>query len=169
MRIAMLLSWALALCTTLHAQSPQKLAYIQSEDIIQAMPEYQKAQSDLKAYAQQLEKQLVAAQNKAQEHYKSVMDSMQRDMMSPRAQQAAEARLQQMQTDLQQSAMSSERRLAERETSLVEPLYERFNKAVEAVAKREGYTYVLDKKFMVYSTAGIDATALVKKELGISN
>lgn len=145
----------------------QRIAYIESQTILKAMPAYKKAQSDLESYALQLERQLQHAQNESQEHYKAVIDSIQQEIMTPRQQKKAEVRLQQMQVDLQQAAMSAERRLADRETKLVEPVYETFNKAVAKVAQEKGYTYVLDKQFMVYSTSGIDATAQVKQALGV--
>lgn len=146
----------------------QRIAYIESQAILKAMPAYKKAQSALESYALQLERQLQNAQNKSQEHYKAVMDSIQYDIMTPRQQKKAEVRLQQMQADLQQVAMSAQRRLADRETQLVEPVYETFNKAVAKVAQERGYTYVLDKQFMVYSASGIDATTQVTQALGIS-
>lgn len=149
------------------AAQNQRIAYIESQAILKAMPAYKKAQSDLESFTKQLEKQLQNAQNKAQSHYSEVMDSIKQQIMTPRQQKAAEVRLQQMQTDLQQSAMSAERRLTERETQLVEPVYETFNKAVAKVAKENNYTYVLDKQFMIYSTGGIDATTKVKTALGI--
>lgn len=161
-----IISIALLLGQGVVAQN-QRIAYIESQAILKAMPAYKKAQSDLESFTKQLEQQLQNAQNKAQTHYSAVMDSIKQQIITPRQQKAAEGRLQQMQADLQQAAMSAERRLSERETKLVEPVYETFNKAVAKVAKEKGYAYVLDKQFMIYSVGGINATAAVKTALGI--
>lgn len=161
------LSSCLLWATLVQAQTTQRIAYIDSEGIMSQMPAFKKAKAEIEAAAIQYERQLGIAQEKAQQHFASVMDSVKQQIMTPRQQKAAEQRLRQAQLDLQQMASSSQRRLQEREDKVIQPIYETFNKAVAKVAKREGYTYVLDQQFLVFRTAGIDATEKVKAELGI--
>ena len=156
----------LALSSFVQAQN-QKIAYVESESIVPSMPEYKKAQSELQAYAKQLEKVLQQKKGALERDYTAVMDSIQKGLMTPIQQQKAEQRIQKGQQDLQQEALQAEQRVAKKEGALIEPLYEKFNDALEAVARAEGYTYIVDKKFMLYSVGGIDATPKVKAKLGI--
>jgi outer membrane protein len=46
-------------------------------------------------------------------------------------------------------------------------MYDKFNEALKEIAKKEGYSYVFDKKMMLYSDGGIDATDKLKEKLGV--
>lgn len=166
MRLLIIATLLLALSSFVQAQN-QKIAYVESESIVPSMPEYKKAQSELQAYAKQLEKVLQQKKGALERDYTAVMDSIQKGLMTPIQQQKAEQRIQKGQQDLQQEALQAEQRVAKKEGALIEPLYEKFNDALEAVARAEGYTYIVDKKFMLYSVGGIDATPKVKAKLGI--
>ena len=39
--------------------------------------------------------------------------------------------------------------------------------ALKEIAKSEGYAYVIDKKLLLYSEGGIDATEKLKTKLGV--
>ncbi|BDS12575.1 OmpH family outer membrane protein [Aureispira anguillae] len=146
----------------------QQIAYIEAEAIVPEMAAYKRAKSEVEAYGKQLQKVLEQKQADMEAYYKEVMDSIKRGLMTPKQQQEAEAKLQRMQADLQKDAMDAEKKLAQKESELTKPIYEAFNQAISKVAKENNYTYVLDKKFMLYSAGGIDATEKVKTALGIS-
>ncbi len=162
-----ILAGLLAFFSSFAQAQTQKIAYVESESIVPAMPDYKKAQSQLQAYTQQLEKLLQQKKTKLEQDYASVMDSVQKGIMTPAQQKSAEYRLQKGQQELQQEAMNADQQVSKKEGALIEPLYEKFNTALAAVAKEEGYTYIVDKKFMLYSVNGIDATAKIKAKLGI--
>lgn len=148
--------------------SAQKIAYIVSESIVPEMPAYKKAKSEVEAYGKQLQKVLEAEQKKAQDYYQEIMAKAERGELTPKQEQEAQAKLQTMQADLQKQAADADRKLAEKEGSLTKPLYEELDNALKKVAKENKYTYILDKKFLLYSEGGIDATAQVKAALGIT-
>lgn len=155
----------MAFGTTANAQ---KIAYIVSESIVPEMPAYKKAKSEVEAYGKQLQKVLESEQKKAQDYYQEIMEKAQRGELTPKQEQEAQAKLQTMQAELQKQAADADRKLAEKEGSLTKPLYEELDSALKKVAKENGYAYILDKKFLLYSEGGIDATAKVKAALGIS-
>lgn len=146
----------------------QKIAYIVSEDIVPEMPAYKRAKSEVEAYGKQLQKVLEAKQKEAQEYYQDIMEKAQRGELTPKQEQEAQVKLQEMQANLQKEAADADRKLAEKEGELTKPLYEELDKALKKVAKENQYTYILDKKFLLYSEGGIDATSKVKTALGIS-
>ena len=145
----------------------QKIAYVESESIVPAMPDYKRAQSELQAYTKQLEKVLQQKKTAIQKDYTAVMDSVKQGIMTKIQQERAQIRLEMGQQKLQQEAMNADQKVAKKEGQLIEPLYQKFNDALEAVARDEGYTYIVDKKFLLYSVGGIDATAKVKAKLGM--
>ena len=145
----------------------QKVAYIDAEAIIKVMPDYKRIESDLTSYKKVLEKQLQAEEKKVQDYYTSVMQQAQAGTMSPKQQQEAEAKLMEMQQTLQQKALDADEQLVKKEQSLTKPLYDKFNAAVKTVAESNGYNYIFDKKMMLTTDGGIDATAKLKTQLGI--
>lgn len=147
--------------------SAQKIAHVDADAIIPAMPEYKSAKSNVEAYSKQLQKSLEAEQTKMQQYYQEVMQKAQSGGMAPVEQQKAEEKLQTMQADLQKKASEADQQLMEKEAALTEPLYKKFNEALEKVAKANGYAYIFDKKLLLYSDGGIDATAKVKEALGL--
>lgn len=146
----------------------QKIAYIVSEDIVPEMPAYKRAKSEVEAYGKQLQKILEGKQKEAQDFYQETMEKAQRGELTPKQQQEAEAKLQELQANLQKEAADADKKLMDKEGELTKPLYEELDAALKKVAKENEYSYILDKKFLLYSEGGIDATAKVKTALGIS-
>jgi outer membrane protein len=146
----------------------QTIAYVEAEKVIPEMESYKKAKSEVEAYGKQLKKVLEKKQADLQKYYAEVSKAIQDGTMTPKQQQEAEAKLQKMQTELQQEAQQADRKLVEKEGELVAPVYKQFNDAVAKVAKENKYQYVLDKQMLLYSLGGIDATEKIKTALGIS-
>ncbi len=146
----------------------QKIAYIVSEDIVPEMPAYKRAKSEVEAYGKQLQKVLEGKQKQAQDYYQDIMKKAQDGLLTPKAEQEAQAKLQEMQANLQKEASEADQKLAQKEAELTKPLYEELDNALKKVAKENQYAYILDKKFLLYSEGGIDATSKVKTALGIS-
>ncbi len=85
--------------------------------------------------------------------------------MSPKEQQDAEEQLQQKQRVLKQKTAEVNQRLQLREKELTKPIYDKFEKALKKIAIANAYTYIFDKKLLVYSLGGIDATDKIQKAL----
>jgi outer membrane protein len=146
----------------------QTIAYIVTEDIVPQMPAYKRAKSEVEAYGKQLQKILEGKQLEAQGYYQEVMKKGQNGELTPKQEQEAQAKLQEMQASLQKEASEADQKLAQKEAELTKPLYEELDAAIKKVAKDNKYTYILDKKFLLYSEGGIDATSKVKTALGIA-
>lgn len=145
----------------------QVIAYVDAEVIVQAMPDFKRVESELASYQKVLKKQLEAEEKKIQDYYASVMKEVQIGNYSPAQQKEAETKLAKMQEDLQKKAMDAEKQIIQKEAALTKPLYDKFNAALKSVAVANGYNYIFDKKMMLYSDGGVDATAKLKAQLGI--
>jgi outer membrane protein len=163
-KLAALLSFCMFMAFSVNAQ---KMAHVDGDAIIPNMPAYKRAQAEVESYGKILQKQLEGKQAEMQKYYADVMAQVQAGTMAPAQQKEAEAKLMKMQEDLQKAAAKADQDLVKKEQDLIKPLYEQFNNALEAVAKENGYGYIIDKKLILYSDGGIDATSKVKAKLGV--
>jgi len=157
----------IALCSNVSAQTI-KLAHINSEELIVSMAEYDSARVQLQRFGQQLEKEIevttVEINRKREDLEKNranltdlVINSREKDLM------AMYQRLQ----DFQQSAQEQYQQEQEK---LMQPVFEKANKAIEAVAKEQGITYVISGNPQILLFKAVGTTDLlpdVKKHLGI--
>jgi outer membrane protein len=157
----------LSLCSSLSAQSTLKLAHINAEELIMSMSDYDTAmvkfQKVQKEFETELETLSVELNRKIDEFQKNsetwtdlVKQSRQDDIIS-------------MQQRIQTYRQGAQENLEQEYNKLMQPVYEKVNKAIEAVAKEQNITYVLNAQVLSYRSA--DATDLlpaVKKHLGIT-
>ena len=144
-----------------------KIAHVDPEQIIPNMPEYKTAKEQLEKLKLELQAQMETEQQRAQQYYASVMQKVQQGILAPAQQKLEEDKLVKMQEDLQKKAMKMEEDMIAKEQEMTKPMYDKFNEALKEIAKKEGYTYVFDKKMMLYSDGGIDATDKLKEKLGV--
>ena len=57
--------------------------------------------------------------------------------------------------------------MQDKQLELMQPFQDKILKAIEDVAKENGYAYIFDTQVLLYSEGGDDVSALVKKKLGI--
>ena len=143
------------------------IAHVDMEQVIENMPDYKNIKTQLSTFQKSLETQLQAEEKKLQDYYTSVMQQAQAGTMSPQQQKDAETKLTKMQEDLQKKAADAEKQLVDKEATLSKPVFDKLNNALKAVATKNKYAYIVDKKLLLYSDGGIDATAKVKAELGM--
>lgn len=142
----------------------QKLAHLNYEEVLAMMPETKKATTDLENFSKTKEAEL-----------KKLGDAWQADVqkyqtegakMTETARQAKEQELQKTQQNLQQMGLAAQQDIQKRRETLLQPIVEKLNAAIEKAAKANGYDYILDASALIYR-GGTDATAAVKKELGL--
>ena len=156
---------AVMMFATTGVATAQKVASMDYEAVLAAMPETKKMTTDLEAFSKikgdELAKQGDAFQKEVQQ-YQQVdgpkMTGAQRD--------TKEAELQKKQQNLQQIQQTAQNDLAQKRDAAVKPIIDKLNNAVEKVAKANGYEFIIDAGALIYK-AGPDATVAVKKELGL--
>ena len=92
---------------------------------------------------------------------------MEEGLMTRKQQEEAEAKLQKMQTELQDKTRAIDQELVKKEREYTKPMYARFEKALQQVAKENKYDYIIEKQFILGMANSIDATAKVKAALGM--
>ena len=148
-----------------------KIGYTNVEYVIQQLPEYSQIEKQIEEHAQQLEKQLQAKvqefQQKGQEYQQSAQT------MIPEVRQDKEQELQNLQQSIQKFQREADVSIQRKQSELLEPVYEKVEKAITKVAKDNGFTHVFSDgsgmvNVLLYASEDDDITNLVLKELGVT-
>lgn len=149
----------------------QKFGRINAQEIIQNMNEFKDAQTQLQAFAKDLDAQLETIQvefnTKLQEYQKADADGTMTDAIK----QLKEKELTDLQTRYQQFQQVASEDMQKKQMELLEPIQKKAIEAINEVAKAGGYIVVFD--MLGNSLAYIDESATtdigpeVKAKLGI--
>ena len=155
---------AVMMLVTAGAVNAQKVASMDYEAVLAAMPETKKMTTDLDTFSKtkgdELQKQAEAFQKEVQQYQADGAK------MTEAQRTAKEGELQKKQQNLQQLQQTAQNDLAQRRDTAVKPIIEKLNNAVAKVAKANGFDFIIDSTALIYK-GGPDATPLVKKELGL--
>lgn len=146
----------------------QKFGHLNSADIIQVMPEYTAAQTELqkleKQYSDEL-KMMETELSKKSEEYEA-----QKATLPANIQQRREQELQELYGRMSQYYQQSQQELAQASQEKMATLTEKITKAIKEVGVAGGYLYIFDVASgipYISETLSTDVTAQVKAKLGI--
>ena len=159
---------AAILALPLSVMAQTKFGHMNSQEVITAMPEYTKAQTDLDAMAKQYQEEMQRTQeefNKKYQEFLAQADSLPRNIAERRQKelQDMDQRQQQFQQEVYQSMQKAQQ-------DALTPIYPKLETAIQAVGKAEGVIYIFDiaRTPVAYIGAeSVDLTAKVKAQLGI--
>jgi outer membrane protein len=167
MRKLLLAVIAFGLMVPAMAQVKLKLGHIDSMELLQAMPARDSAQKTLQDYSKVLENQLVAMQKEMENKYQTYQQNV--GTWTPAIAQLKQQELQDLQARIEAFQQTAQKDLKEKESELLKPIIDKAKKAIEDVAKENGYTYIFDSSVgvLLYSESSDDILALVKKKLNL--
>ena len=156
---------ALGINCAANAQS-QKIGYVDSQVIIDMMPEGAKIEQDLQAFYGELQTELQAMvteyQNKMRDYEAN------QDTMSNILRQSKEKEIMDLQGRIQEFQANAEGELAAKQEELTKPMLDKIKTAIDAVVKAKGLAYVFEKTMVLsIGESAIDITADVKTKLGL--
>lgn len=166
------LAVALMMCATV--ASAQKFGRVDLAAIVPNMPEFKEAQTNLEAYGLDLQNQLEQIQVEFNQKYAEYEKN--RATYTDTIRQMKESELQQLQQRFQEFQQIAQQDIQQKEAELMEPIYNKANEAVKAVAEAGGYMAIFSTAGDMATSAGLayfdpaaltDITAEVKKRLGI--
>lgn len=155
-------------CTLMNAANAQnKIAHIDFSALIVSMPEYKKADTTLAQYQNALNQQY--ADMVQDFNLKDSLLASKDSLKYTKAQLEVKRRdLGQLYVKLQGWNQQAQQLYAAKENELLAPIQAKAAQAIEAVAKENGYGYVLSRQAVVNTPpAADDLLPLVKKKLGI--
>jgi outer membrane protein len=158
----------MVVCTAnVFAQGKVKLGHINSDSLLKVMPGRDSAIAKIQAEAEVYQKLLTTMNTE----YESKATDYQTNYntMSELIKQTKLAELQDLQTRIEKFQTSASDSLQSKQTLLLQPIIDTAKKAIEDVAKENGYTYIFDSALgmILFSTDTDDIMPLVKKKIGI--
>jgi outer membrane protein len=144
-----------------------KIAYIDMQQLIQAMPETKSADTALQKFGNELQQQVTAAQQQYQQNLISYQQ--QSDSLSDAIKEIKTKELSNQQKNLQDLSQTAQDSYTQKQTELLQPILEKAKKIINEVAKEKGYSYVIDNSqniLVAYPTAD-DLLPAVEAKLGI--
>jgi len=147
----------------------QKFGYCNSVALLAELPEVKQADSDLKAFQTQLTKK---GQEMVQEYQAKAteLDRKQKQgTISPKDFEAQAAKLKEDEETISKYEQKVYDDLAKKREEMYKPILEKVNKAMQEVAKENGYLLVFDTstQVLLYADESLDVTKLVQAKLGI--
>ncbi|MEM6722493.1 MAG: OmpH family outer membrane protein [Bacteroidota bacterium] len=161
----------LASFLTLGTLQAQRIAYVDVDQILTAIPEYKVAQDELDQIAAKWKSEIQGKYNEIDQLYRRYQ--AEQVLLSESQQTQREEEIVQKEKDVQQlqrKRFGPEGELFEKRKDLVQPIQERVYTAIENYAKERGFDFVLDKSSgvnMLYANPEFDRTKDVMKKLGI--
>jgi outer membrane protein len=149
-------------------QTNAKLGYIDSNELLDMMPGKDSIQTALQAYGKTLESQL---QTMYQEYQNKLADYQTNvNTMSTIIKQTKEKELADLETRIQDFQQQADQDLQNKQIELVQPLVDKARKAIDEVARENGYTYIFDAGMgtLLFYEKGDNIMPLVKKKLGLN-
>lgn len=155
--------------TVLFAQTPIKIGYINSQELLQIMPESDTAQMKLEKATKEYQDQFQVMQVEYNKKKQEFMEKQ--NTYSGLIKQTKDAELQQIGQRLQQFQQSASEDLQKQRNDIFKPVLDKANKAIADVAKENGFTYILDLSqgtVLYHADSSNDILPLVKQKLGLT-
>jgi len=166
-KCATILFVVVALLLTSHnANSQTKIGYISSQELITAMPEYKQGDTALAEYQDALNQEYAGM---VQDFNKKDSSLSSRDTLKYTKAQLELMRRQQQELyqKIQGWQQQAQQLYQKKQQQVLGPVYDKARKAINDVAKENGYGYVFSKEQLLAFPPGDDLLPLVKKKLGI--
>ncbi|MDE6002431.1 MAG: OmpH family outer membrane protein [Prevotella sp.] len=147
----------------------QKFGHVNSQEIIQAMPEFTKARTDIEELAKQYDADLKSMQEEIQKKAEAL--EKEQATLPANIKQRREQELQEMYQKYQQSAQDNQQALAKEQQEKMQAITTKVLDAIKSVGQPDGYVYIMDIAGggipYISTTLSTDVTAKVKTKLGL--
>ena len=161
----------LILCaSTVRGQA--KIGYVDSQTIMQKLPEGQDAQKQLDVFVAQWQAEITKMQNEWQRKYEEY--DKKKLIMSDQTRAETERELVQLEkkvTDYRNQKFGPNGEMFTKQNELLKPVQDRIFKAIQDIALEDGFDYVFDKSgdiLLLYANDKYDLTPQVLQKLQIA-
>lgn len=149
--------------------SAQKFGYLNTQELIASVPSVKEANANIETYRKQLQGKYENMIKSLQTKYQALEAKQKSGEISP---VQLEAEAQTLKTEEQKIAefeQSSQQKIAQKGETLLKPLRDKIQKAIDEVAAENGYDYIFDASMgvILYADKVTDVSALVKTKLGL--
>ena len=127
----------------------QKLGHVNSQVIMQELPDYESARKDLESFNSDLTKELEMYQKLIVEFAQDYEQN--KNGMSEDTRKRKETDLMERQQNYEKKAYEAQTSLQQKEQELLQQIMIKVNTAVKEVAEKEGYDYVYEVTTLLYA------------------
>ena len=155
-----------AICGFTTANAQAKFGHVNTQEIIQAMPEFSTARTDIEKLTQQYEADLKSMQDELQKKAEAFEKATLPENIKTRRNQE----LQDLYQRIQQTYQDNQQALAKAQQEKMQAITTKVLDAIKAVGQEGGYVYVMDMSAgipYISTTLSSDVTAQVKAKLGL--
>ena len=142
----------------------QKFGKVNTQAIMQALPDVAKANGELEALQKQKDNELKAMQdelNRKLDEYQKGQSTM-----NATAKQQKETELQGLNQKIQQAYQDGQQELQKKSNELMQPIVAKVRAAIDAVGKAGNYTYIFEEGAAIYTGSNVvDVTKEVQSKI----
>jgi len=150
------------------AQTSVKLGLVDTNAIIQAMPDTQEAQKKVADASKKYEEEYARLGEEMKRMYDELANMDQNELAAIRERKTKE--FQDYQVKVQNFEQSAQQDLQRMQQELLAPIFQKIKDAVESVGKEGGYGMIQDynpQQTLYFAAPVVDVTSQVKSKLGI--
>lgn len=142
----------------------QKFGKVNTQTIMQSLPELSKVNGELEATAKQYENELKSMQEELQRQREAYEKA--KSTMNATTQQQKEQELQGLYQKIQQTYQDNQQALQKAQQEKMQPVLNKVRNAIQNVGNTGGYTYIFEEGAAVYTGTNVeDVTSKVQSEL----
>lgn len=142
----------------------QKFGKVNTQTIMQSLPELSKVNGELEATAKQYENELKSMQEELQ--HQSEAYEKAKSTMNATTQKQKEQELQGLYQKIQQTYQDNQQALQKAQQEKMQPVLNKVRNAIQNVGNTGGYTYIFEEGAAVYTGTNVeDVTSKVQSEL----
>ncbi len=142
----------------------QKFGKVNTQQIMQALPDVSKANGEMEALQKQKDNDLKAMQDEFQRKYEAYQKDQ--STMGATMKQQKETELQTLNQKIQQAYQDGQQELQKKSNELMQPIVAKVKAAIDAVGKAGNYTYIFEEGSAVYTGANVvDVTKEVQAKI----
>lgn len=157
-----------AICGFATANAQAKFGHLNTQEVIQAMPEYATAKTEIDALQKQYEADLKLMQDEFQK--KGEAFEKEQATLPENIKQRRQQELQDMYQKIQQSYQDNQHALQQASAEKMQGITAKVVSAIKEVGQAGGYVYIMDMSAgipYISTTLSTDVTAQVKAKLGL--
>lgn len=155
-------------CVVASTTYAQKFGYVNSAEILAALPDVKQADSNLEALQKQLQKKYQLSVESYQKDLQTIQQQIQEGKLAPVQQEQEAEKLKAKELELGKQQQELAGQLEEKRQSLLKPIYDKINQAIQDVAKENGFQFIFEQGVLLYAEDSANVTSLVKAKLGIT-
>ncbi len=148
----------------------QKVGYTNVEYILAFMNEAKKVQDQLQVFSKSLEDRLAAKEAYLNSLYEEYLENQKANKISPEQAKAVEQQLMKLEQEINLSVNDSQQKILAKQQELMEPILTKVQEAIDAIAKEDGFTFILNQTTgsnILYGLETMDITKKLASKLGV--